>query len=101
MTTPIVAGFGVAAVAMTGRMAILAFEAWKTAPPRLRKFYEGGFEPEMTRREAAMILGPGKRGEGQGFGGAPEGDGGESPGRGGKRLHRHENKRSQGADAWR
>ncbi len=48
MTTPIVAGFGVAAVAMTGRMAILAFEAWKTAPPRLRKFYEGGFEPEMT-----------------------------------------------------
>jgi DnaJ family protein C protein 19 len=57
MTTPIVAGFGVAAVAMTGRMAILAFEAWKTAPPRTRRFYEGGFEPEMTRREAALILG--------------------------------------------
>ena len=57
MTTPIVAGMGVAAVAMTGRAAILAFEAWKTAPPRMRKFYEGGFEPEMTRREAALILG--------------------------------------------
>ena len=57
MTTPIVAGMGVAAVAMTGRAAILAFEAWKKAPPRMRKFYDGGFEPEMTRREAAMILG--------------------------------------------
>ena len=57
MTTPIVAGVGVAAMAMTGRAAILAFEAWKTAPPRVRRFYEGGFEPEMTRREAALILG--------------------------------------------
>ena len=57
MTTPIVAGMGVAAVAMTGRAAILAFEAWKKAPPRMRKFYDGGFESEMTRREAALILG--------------------------------------------
>lgn len=57
MATPIVAGVGVAALAMTGRAAILAFEAWKRAPPRLRKFYEGGFEPEMTRREASLILG--------------------------------------------
>lgn len=59
MATPIVAGVGVAALAMTGRAAILAFEAWKTAPPRLRKFYEGGFEPDMTRREASLILGVG------------------------------------------
>ena len=32
MTTPIVAGLGVAAVAYSGRAAILAFEAWKKAP---------------------------------------------------------------------
>ena len=50
MTTPIVAGLGVAAVAYSGRAAILAFEAWKKAPPRMRRFYDGGFEPEMTRR---------------------------------------------------
>ena len=56
-TGPLVAGVGVAALAMTGRAAILAFEAWKAAPPRLRQFYQGGFEPSMTRREAGLILG--------------------------------------------
>ncbi|KAK1322450.1 Mitochondrial import inner membrane translocase subunit TIM14-2 [Acorus calamus] len=25
--------------------------------PRMRKFYEGGFQPTMTRREASLILG--------------------------------------------
>ena len=57
MTTPIIAGAGVAALALTGRAAILSFEAWRRAPPRMRKFYEGGFDPEMTKREAALILG--------------------------------------------
>jgi len=57
MATPIVAGVGVAVLAYSGRAAILAYEAWKTAPPRLRKFYEGGFEPDMNRREASLILG--------------------------------------------
>ena len=57
MTTPIIAGASVAALALTGRAAILSFEAWRKAPPRMRKFYDGGFEPEMTRREAALILG--------------------------------------------
>ena len=53
----IIAGAGVAALALTGRAAILSFEAWRRAPPRMRKFYEGGFDPEMTKREAALILG--------------------------------------------
>ena len=57
MTTPIIAGASVAALALTGRAAILSFEAWRKAPPRMRKFYDGGFEPEMTKREAALILG--------------------------------------------
>ena len=57
MATPLVAGMGIAALAMTGRAAILTLEAWKTAPPRMRRFYEGGFEPSMTKREAALILG--------------------------------------------
>ena len=57
MTTPIIAGAGVAALALTGRAAILSFEAWRRAPPRMRKFYDGGFDPEMTKREAALILG--------------------------------------------
>ena len=45
MTTPIIAGASVAALALTGRAAILSFEAWRKAPPRMRKFYDGGFEP--------------------------------------------------------
>ncbi|EEH55216.1 uncharacterized protein MICPUCDRAFT_19303 [Micromonas pusilla CCMP1545] len=57
MTTPIVAGFSIAAAALTARQAILAYEAWKRAPPAMRAFYQGGFEPQMTRREAALILG--------------------------------------------
>ena len=57
MTTPIIAGASVAALALTGRAAILSFEAWRKAPPRMRRFYDGGFEPEMARREAALILG--------------------------------------------
>ena len=57
MTTPIIAGASVAALALTGRAAILSFEAWRKAPPRVRKSYDGGFEPEMTKREAALILG--------------------------------------------
>lgn len=57
MTTPLLAGLGVAAAAFTGRAAIQAFNAFKTAPPRLRQFYKGGFQQEMTRREAAQILG--------------------------------------------
>ena len=55
-TTPLVAGLSVAAAALTARSAIQYYQVWKVTP-RLRKFYEGGFEPVMDKREAALILG--------------------------------------------
>ncbi|ONK64933.1 uncharacterized protein A4U43_C07F31610 [Asparagus officinalis] len=59
MTTPLVTGLSVAAAALGGRFMIQAWQAFKARPvvPRMRKFYPGGFEREMTRREAALILG--------------------------------------------
>ncbi|TQE03815.1 hypothetical protein C1H46_010622 [Malus baccata] len=59
MATPLLAGLAVAATALAGRYGIQAWHAFKTRPPkaRMRKFYEGGFQPTMTKREAALILG--------------------------------------------
>ncbi|RAL54979.1 unnamed protein product [Cuscuta campestris] len=59
MATPLIAGAAIAAAAYAGRYGILAWQAFKARPPtaRMRKFYEGGFQPKMTRREAALILG--------------------------------------------
>ncbi|KAL3631629.1 hypothetical protein CASFOL_024613 [Castilleja foliolosa] len=59
MTSPLIAGLTVAAAALAGRYSIQAWKAFKARPPtaRMRKFYEGGFQPKMTRREAALILG--------------------------------------------
>ncbi|WMV52051.1 hypothetical protein MTR67_045436 [Solanum verrucosum] len=59
MATPLIAGLSVAAAALAGRYGIQAWQAFKARPPtaRMRKFYEGGFLPKMTRREAALILG--------------------------------------------
>ncbi|KAG0558125.1 hypothetical protein M758_10G005400 [Ceratodon purpureus] len=59
MASLLVAGFGVAAVAYAGKCGIEAWQAYKARPAtaRMRKFYEGGFQPVMTRREAALILG--------------------------------------------
>jgi DnaJ family protein C protein 19 len=54
--TPLLAGLSVAAAALTARSAIQWYEVYKVTP-RLRKFYEGGFESTMDRREAALILG--------------------------------------------
>lgn len=53
------AGIAVAAAAYAGRYGIQAWQVYRARPPtvRLRKFYEGGFQPKMTRREAALILG--------------------------------------------
>jgi hypothetical protein len=58
-TTPLVAGLSIAVAAMAGKYGIEAYQAFKLRPavPRMRKFYEGGFQPTMTRREAALILG--------------------------------------------
>uniref|UniRef100_A0A453LWN0 J domain-containing protein n=1 Tax=Aegilops tauschii subsp. strangulata TaxID=200361 RepID=A0A453LWN0_AEGTS len=57
--TPLVAGLSVAAAAMGSRFMIQAWQAFRirAAMPRVRKFYPGGFEREMSRREAALILG--------------------------------------------
>jgi len=51
------AGIAVAAAAYAGRYGIRAWQAFKARPPRMRRFYEGGFQATMTRREAALILG--------------------------------------------
>ncbi|KAL2962990.1 hypothetical protein AAZX31_17G176200, partial [Glycine max] len=57
--TPFLAGLAVAAAALASKYGIQAWQAFKTQPPkpRLRKFCDGGFQPTMTRREAALILG--------------------------------------------
>ncbi|XP_059646922.1 mitochondrial import inner membrane translocase subunit TIM14-3-like [Cornus florida] len=57
MAAPLIAGLAVAAAAYAGRYGIQAWQAFKASPPRMRKFYEGGFQSKMTRREAALILG--------------------------------------------
>ena len=57
MATPLVTGLTVAAAALAMRSVVTTIEAWALAGPRARAFYQGGFEPTMTRREAALILG--------------------------------------------
>lgn len=56
-TTPLLAGLAIGAAAYAGRAALQAFQSFKSTGPRLRSFYKGGFLPEMSRREAALILG--------------------------------------------
>lgn len=59
MGTPFIAGIAIAAAALAGRYGIQAWQALKARPPkpRIRKFYDGGFQPTMNKREAALILG--------------------------------------------
>lgn len=59
MGTPFIAGIAIAAAALAGRYGIQAWQAFKARPPkpRIRKFYDGGFQPTMNKREAALILG--------------------------------------------
>ncbi|XP_066332542.1 mitochondrial import inner membrane translocase subunit TIM14-3-like [Miscanthus floridulus] len=59
MATPLIAGLSVAAAALGGRSMIRAWQVFRTqaAMPRVRRFYPGGFQGEMNRREAALILG--------------------------------------------
>ncbi len=49
------AGLSVAAAALTARSALQYYQVWKVAP-RLRKFYEGGFQEKMDESEALKIL---------------------------------------------
>ncbi|CAI9289590.1 unnamed protein product [Lactuca saligna] len=60
MATPLMTGLAVAAAAYAGRYGIQAWQAFKArpaSPAAFRKFYQGGFHPQMTRREVALILG--------------------------------------------
>ncbi|KAF3333629.1 mitochondrial import inner membrane translocase subunit TIM14-1 [Carex littledalei] len=59
MATPFIAGLAVAAAALAGRYGVHAWNVYKARPvvPHMRKFYEGGFQQSMNKREAAMILG--------------------------------------------
>ncbi|KAF5445592.1 hypothetical protein F2P56_034635, partial [Juglans regia] len=57
--TPLVIGGAVAGAALGTRYLIAAWQAFKARPrmPHARRFYYGGFEKVMTRREAALVLG--------------------------------------------
>ncbi|XP_077221360.1 mitochondrial import inner membrane translocase subunit TIM14-3-like [Tasmannia lanceolata] len=59
MAGPLITGISVAAAALGGRYMIQAWQSFKARPivPRARRFYEGGFQQVMTKREAALILG--------------------------------------------
>mmetsp|Transcript_70333 Transcript_70333/g.155158 ORF Transcript_70333/g.155158 Transcript_70333/m.155158 type:complete len:115 (+) Transcript_70333:82-426(+) len=62
MATPLVAGLTVAAAAYIGRQAVTTYVKLASAPAgsffkSSKTFYKGGFQPEMTKREAALILG--------------------------------------------
>ncbi|KAI4342600.1 hypothetical protein MLD38_027209 [Melastoma candidum] len=56
-TTALVAGIAIAAAAYASRYGIQAWQAFKARLPKMRRFYEGGFQASMTKREAALILG--------------------------------------------
>ncbi|XP_051123183.1 mitochondrial import inner membrane translocase subunit TIM14-3-like isoform X2 [Andrographis paniculata] len=59
MASPIIVGAAVGTAALGTRYLLSAWQAIKARPsvPRARRFYPGGFEQVMTRREAALILG--------------------------------------------
>ncbi|KAE8350794.1 putative mitochondrial DnaJ chaperone [Aspergillus coremiiformis] len=57
MASTFALGLGVATAAFLGRAGVLAFRRYKGGMNVMGKaFYKGGFEPRMTRREAALIL---------------------------------------------
>ncbi|ORX51917.1 hypothetical protein DM01DRAFT_1375138 [Hesseltinella vesiculosa] len=59
MNQTVVVGFAVAGAATAARFGMKAFEHWQKMPkkPRMSKFYKGGFDAKMNKREAALILG--------------------------------------------
>ncbi|KAI8622570.1 hypothetical protein BC830DRAFT_1056995 [Chytriomyces sp. MP71] len=56
MASAIAIGAGVAGAALIGRAAYNAFTKGGSSGAA-SKFYKGGFDPKMTTREAALILG--------------------------------------------
>lgn len=63
MTSLILAGLGVAGVALTARILTRSLKEVRKHAARLpntpmfTSYYKGGFEKKMTRREAGLILG--------------------------------------------
>ncbi|CAI9113292.1 OLC1v1013865C1 [Oldenlandia corymbosa var. corymbosa] len=53
---PVTVGVAVGAAALGARQLIKFWQVFRSAP-RIRRFYPGGFQPTMTRREASLILG--------------------------------------------
>jgi len=63
MATALALGFGIAAAAFFGRAGLVALRRSRGTVNAMGKaFYKGGFEPKMTRREAALILETSERG---------------------------------------
>ncbi|KAL6559322.1 hypothetical protein OROGR_004439 [Orobanche gracilis] len=57
MASPIIVGATVGTAALGARYLVRAWQAINGRGPRARRFYPGGFEKDMNRREAALILG--------------------------------------------
>lgn len=60
MASILVVGAGIAAAATVGRLAVRAWQRTSTGgstKTAFKNFYKGGFEPKMTKREAALVLG--------------------------------------------
>ncbi|KAI9596775.1 hypothetical protein BDF19DRAFT_436757 [Syncephalis fuscata] len=59
MTTPIAIGVGVTAAALGIRYAMRNFQQLPkvAGSQNMKKFYKGGFDDKMNRREALLILG--------------------------------------------
>ncbi|PKX98187.1 putative mitochondrial DnaJ chaperone (Tim14) [Aspergillus novofumigatus IBT 16806] len=57
MASTFAVGLGVATAAFLGRAGYVALRRYQGGMNAMGKaFYKGGFEPRMTRREAALIL---------------------------------------------
>ncbi|GFR45303.1 hypothetical protein Agub_g6661 [Astrephomene gubernaculifera] len=61
MASPLMAGLGVAAAAFVGKQMVQSYVKFMSSPSPFgnvgKQFYKGGFLPEMTKREASLILG--------------------------------------------
>jgi DnaJ family protein C protein 19 len=61
MATVVAYGVGIAAAAFLGRAGLVALRKSRGASGAVgamgKAYYKGGFEPKMTRKEAALILG--------------------------------------------
>ncbi|XP_032924275.1 mitochondrial import inner membrane translocase subunit TIM14 isoform X2 [Catharus ustulatus] len=54
-STVVAVGLAIAAAGFAGRYAVKALKHME--PQAFNGYYRGGFEPKMTKREAALILG--------------------------------------------